>query len=45
MIKSLLEFSSEIEIGLECLGITKNPFLHVLVNDGVDCLGDVSQYK
>lgn len=43
--KSLLELGTEIDRGLENLGITNNPLLHVLVKDGGDGLGDVSQYK
>lgn len=43
--QSLLELNSKIEIGPECLGITNNPLLHVLVKDGGDGLEDVSQYK
>ena len=45
MAKSLLELGSEIEKGLGCLGVTNNPLMHVLVKDGGDGLGDVSQYK
>ena len=35
----------KIDKGLENLGITDNPLLHVLIKDGGDGLGDVSQYK
>ena len=43
--KFLRELGSEIDKGLENLGITDNPLLHVLIKDGGDGLGDVSQYK
>lgn len=35
--------NSEIKTGLECLDITNKPLLNVLVTDGGDALGDVSQ--
>ena len=43
--KSLLVLGSQIDKGLENLGITDNPLLHVLIKDGGDGLGDMSQYK
>lgn len=45
MAKSLLELGSEIEKGLECLGITNNPLMLVSVKDGGDGLRNASQYR
>lgn len=43
--KSLQELGGEIDKGLDSLGIAENLTHSVLVRDGGDGLGDVSQYK